>query len=510
MTTLVAKFSPTRMPFRFVTAAVLTSLSCIYTLSVCAAWGGIDFSFDDSWIHLQYARTIFEGRPWEYASGIPSTGSSAPLWSIVLAPVFLLGYEHDTVVGAVLLIASAFFVIDTFLVGELINHHTKNWAVAVMGQAVFVLVPRNAGLMLSGMEAPLSIMMLILALVLLPKPGWRYDIALGAVAGLAYLTRPEFFLIAALLLPTRAIWGLYRDRTAKRVLSVLAMFCIAAVIVLPWVVHCFSVTGLPLADSYYSKLRWGVSDYDILLWNGWWSYWMSTDVFLAAGFVGSAFMVLNKKPAEPLMLLSLTALYRLTMPGMSMLFDARYLVPLFDLLAVCFVMGVFFILDMIIREIPRTRPSDRALLTLAVILLVFGPSVSSIQLHTNIHGNQASNIREMQWYLSEWVSANVPEDAVIASYDIGALGYLAKATVIDVYGLVTPEVLHNRTTTFRVADYLKEIDCDYVMYYVEWFPGLGSAMESRGAEFELLIQAHLDDNVVCGSNNMAVWRVTWT
>ena len=169
----------------FLTAIVITLISISCVQYVMAAWGIYGFAFDDSWIHVQYARTIFEGRPWEYAAGIPSTGSSGPLWSVVLSPIFLFGYDHDTVVTAVLVISSILYIINVFLVGEIVRQHTERWQYAVLGQIVFVLVPRNAGLMLSGMETPLGMMMVLLAVLLLPRPEWKYDIILGVVVGLA-------------------------------------------------------------------------------------------------------------------------------------------------------------------------------------------------------------------------------------------------------------------------------------------------------------------------------------
>ncbi|MHA1944128.1 MAG: hypothetical protein ACW96M_07005, partial [Candidatus Thorarchaeota archaeon] len=99
----------------FLTAIVITLISISYVQYVMATWGIYGFSFDDSWIHVQYARTIFEGRPWEYAWGIPSTGSSGPLWSVVLSPIFLFGSSHDAIVTSVLVVSSAFYIIDVFL-----------------------------------------------------------------------------------------------------------------------------------------------------------------------------------------------------------------------------------------------------------------------------------------------------------------------------------------------------------------------------------------------------------
>jgi hypothetical protein len=504
---------PDRIPFLAVTGTVVAFLSALHVFLVAAAWGVFGFPFDDSWIHVQYACTIFEGRAWEYARGIPSTGSSAPLWSVILAPIFLFGYAQDTIVASVLAISTMLYAVDTFLVGILVKEHTRRWQIAVLGQIVFVLVPRNAGLMLSGMETPLAMMMLLLAVMLLPKKDVKYDLILGVIAGLAYLCRPEFVLIAAICLPVRAIYLLIRNRLSiKRIVSVVCMFGLAALVVAPWVLHCLGTTRLPLADSYYSKLRWGVTEDAINLWNFfWYSAWFPTEPYLALGFLGGIGLAAKGRPYEILMSTSLFILYRLTIPSTSLLFAARYLVPLFDLFAISFVAGCFIIIERLFtsQKASSFTGTERTVVAATIILILFAPSLSSYVLHVDIHANQIKNINDMQVTLSEWVRDNIPENAVIASYDVGALGYFSRCTVIDVYGLVTPEMLHNRTTLHDQAVFLKELNCDYIMFYEEWFVYLWWEINNVGGTATRIISIHIELNVVCGTSNMAVYRVIW-
>jgi arabinofuranosyltransferase len=511
----ISKFDRNSWKFSLLTGVVITLISIIYVQSVMAKWGVYGFSFDDSWIHVQYARTIFEGRPWQYAWGIPSTGSSGPLWSVILSPIFIFGYDHDTVVTSVLIIAAVLYIIDVFLVGEIVRQHTHRWQYVIVGQVIFVLVPRNGGLMLSGMETPLGMMLILLALLLLPRPEMRYDPVLGIVAGLAYLCRPEFVLIAALCLPIRSIAVLYRDRLKKeRILTVFAMFALAALVVLPWVLQCYSTTGLPLADSYYSKMRWGVTQEAIDLWDFFWfQVWFLSEPYLVLGFLGAfALLVIKRRPYELILGTALYALYRLTMPSMSLLFAARYLVPLFDILSVAFTCGIAVIIERFIRAESLKKPKEiefRTLMVVFILLLLFFPSIISNDWYTNVHANQTKNIEEMQVNLSIWIRENVPDDAVIATYDVGAIGFFARGRVLDQYGLVTPPLLHNYTTLSEQADYLKEMNCTYIMYYVEWFQWLRFAIMNKGGLATELYRAHLDDNVVCGTDNMAVYSITW-
>ncbi|MHA2213718.1 MAG: glycosyltransferase family 39 protein, partial [Candidatus Thorarchaeota archaeon] len=420
------------------TGTVVTSLSIIHVQSVMASWGILGFSFDDSWIHVQYARTIFEGRAWEYAWGIPSTGSSGPLWSIILTPIFLFGTGHDSVVASVLIMSGILYVLNTIVVGEIVRQHTGKWEFGVLGQIVFVLVPRNAGLMLSGMETPLGMLMILLALLFINKKDWKYDVALGVVAGFAYLCRPEFVLVAAIVFPIRFITTLKREGLqGKRVLTLLSMFALAALIVLPWVLHCLNTTGLPLPDSYYSKLRWGVQDDGINLWNiYWYQFWLPQEPYLILGFFGGFILALKGRPYEFLLSTSLFALYRLTMPGMSLLFAARYLVPLFDILSISFVSGLVVALQRLFRDDAARTPltsSHKMIVSVIVIGLLFVPSLTHYSLYVNVHANQASNIEEMQVTLALWIRNNVPVNSTIATYDVGAIGYFAQGVILDLY-----------------------------------------------------------------------------
>ncbi|TFG28836.1 hypothetical protein EU528_10615 [Candidatus Thorarchaeota archaeon] len=501
--------------FSFLTAVAITLVSITYVQTVMTNWGIYGFSFDDSWIHVQYARTIFEGNAWQYATGIPSTGSSGPLWSVVLAPVFLFGYDHDVIVTSVLTIAGLLYIVNVFLVGEIVKQHTEIWEYGVIAQIVFVLVPRNAGLMLSGMETPLGMMLILLALLILPRPEWKYDMILGVVAGLAYLCRPEFVLIAAILLPVRALTVLYRSKIkSKRIFTILLMFVAAVLVVTPWILHCLNTTGNPLPDSYYSKTRFGISQEGIDLWDYYWfRVWLPFEPYLILSFIGGLVILARKhRPYELLLIGSLYTLYRLTMPGMSLLFAARYLVPLFNIMGIAFVCGIALIVEkvaMVPHERIRLDTNERKILTVLITLCLFLPSIASSIMYTDIHANQAKNIEEMQVTLSLWIRENLPDNEYIATYDVGAIGYFAKGPVLDLYGLVTPVLLYNYNNSISQATFLKSVNCRYVLYYVQWIRYVEYGVNLEGGNIIELFRVHLDDNIVCGTDDMAVYEIDW-
>ena len=47
--------------------------------------GSAGFPLDDSWIHLHFARNLAEGAGFAYNPGVPVAGSTAPLWTLLLA-----------------------------------------------------------------------------------------------------------------------------------------------------------------------------------------------------------------------------------------------------------------------------------------------------------------------------------------------------------------------------------------------------------------------------------------
>ena len=71
--------------------------------------GRLGWPLDDSWIHLQFARNLAAGRGLAYNSGELVTGSTAPLWTALLA---LLAYLPGSplawaqLAGALLYVAS--------------------------------------------------------------------------------------------------------------------------------------------------------------------------------------------------------------------------------------------------------------------------------------------------------------------------------------------------------------------------------------------------------------------
>jgi hypothetical protein len=90
------------------------------------------------------------------------------------------------------------------------------------------------------------------------------------------------------------------------------------------------------------------------------------------------------------------------------------------------------------------------------------------------------NAYDVYWIESEmvvtaqWVQKNVLPDALLAVHDIGALGYFVPNPILDLAGLITPEVVPFIRDEAHLAEYLAVESADYVIVFVSDYPNLTS------------------------------------
>ncbi|HHI68980.1 MAG TPA: hypothetical protein ENJ97_06615, partial [Planctomycetes bacterium] len=223
---------------------LLFALRCLHTN------GALSIPLDDGWIHLAFARNLAEGLGFSLgAQAAPVSGSTAPLWTLLLSLPLALG------VGPV---ASALGLGIFFSLLAL-------WTAARLGKAVtgspwgalwlaggLALAPRFAWGALSGMEIPLFTWLVLLGFLLFleGKRPWAGVLAASA-AGWA---RPECFALGAWL----AALALSRNRKkgpgAKSTLSALPAFLLP---LLAWFAFHYLVYGRLLPSTFYVKAAAG-------------------------------------------------------------------------------------------------------------------------------------------------------------------------------------------------------------------------------------------------------------
>ena len=489
-------------------AIIITLASCAYYLLTMLSISQPGLTLDDSWIHIQFAHTIFEGTPWEYSPGYPSTGSTSPLWSVILSPIFFFTSDQFGIVWATYAISTAFFIGCTFLAGRIVTNYLESISFGIVTMLAFVFIPRNNWLMLSGMETPLFVFILLLSIVILDHEETKYDLLLGVLAGLAYLSRPEG-IIVVFCIPLRFLMLGYKRKIDKtRVGFFLLSGVFAILIVSPWILHCLATTGYPLPDTFYAKVH-APTAFEIAAWDSWWGAFVIQMPYIPVGVFLGIVLIAKGKPFAWILPVVLTVLYRLSTPYASLINNARYLVPVFDLFLVVAVAAGAMVLKVIFLGILEFRNgvSLNMIGALLLTILIITPMVPHYVWQATNYGKAAGNINDMQVNIGYWLDENTPEDAVFATHDAGALRFFSHRTMIDLAGLVSPDMIHGDMTDQEKMQYLYDHGCNYFAFFDELFGYWARFLPYNS--YEKLYTVHLEDNVVCGRDTMSVYIIYW-
>jgi hypothetical protein len=73
---------------------------------------------------------------------------------------------------------------------------------------------------------------------------------------------------------------------------------------------------------------------------------------------------------------------------------------------------------------------------------------------------------------ARWVAENTEAQARVAGHDIGALGYFGRRPLIDLAGLVTPQVIPILRDEAALGDYLDAAQAAYLVTFPGWYPQL--------------------------------------
>jgi len=490
-----------------ISAIIAVLLACLVYLQTMSIWTYAGFPLDDSWIHIEYARSIYEGRPWEYSPGCPSTGATSPLWAILLSPLFFLSSNPTSLILLVYYVSAVLFIGSAFLAGIIVRDYTNSTLFAHLSIIGFVLTPRGTWLMLSGMESPLFIFLILVGIYNADKPGWKYDLVMGVTGGLLFLTRPEgvFFLIVGLPIRLLSAWR-GRELSLRRLISFGGTLLLACAIAVPWIMHCISVTGLPLPDTFYAKSG-ALSPSSITIWNEFWSATFREFPFTIIGLFGGIILIFKGKPYAWVFLVTILIVYFISIPYAVLVNNARYMTPLIFLLTIISVTVVGLLTDQLRTDPPNLKTDlSYSLAATILILIILVPTTPAFVRQADFFGNSVKNINEMQVTIGQWLYENTPADAKFAIFDAGAIRFFGNRTVFDLAHLVTPELAHGNFTILETFEWLRDRGCNYTVSWRDWFIYIASILHISITE---LFRITLSDNVICAGPEMSVFSINW-
>ena len=430
----------------------------------------VGFPLDDSWIHLTYARNLALRGEWAFQPGHLSAGSTSPLWTFLLAIGFWLGlgpYIWTYLVGELCLFGLG--VLTDFSARRLVPTYRPRWPWIGL---FFVAEWHFQWAALSGMETLLQALLMTAVLVALLQ-GTRKYLLLGIVTGLSIWVRPD----GLTLLGPAVLTIILTEKTIVDKGSALAAYLMGfAALCVPYLAFNVWLSGTPMPNTFYAKqaeyaawqarpLGYRLSVLLVQLLTG-------PSVILFPGMVGAAVLAVRWRRWPMLAALAwgggYLLLYILRLPAYQ---HGRYLMPAMPILLLAGLLAYL--------EVPRHTLSGRwrrivwTAGQLSLVLL----TIAFIFLGARSYGEDVGLIESEMVLTAKWVAANLPPQAVVAAHDIGALGYFDQHRLIDLAGLVSPEVIPFLRDETRLAAFMDRRHANYLVAFPAFYPMLTRASE---------------------------------
>jgi hypothetical protein len=466
--------------------AVAALIAVLFYLIISLITFRLGFPLDDAWIHLTYARNLAEHGEWAFRLGERSAGSTSPLWTALLSIGFLIGlapYVWTYLAGWVVLTLVA--VCAEKLARKLVTTYDSRipWA-----GLFFVFAWHLTWSAVSGMETLLHGLIILAVLGSLISGSRRY-LTLGLLTGLSVWVRPDGLTMLGPILffafLSEKTWYSRAEAVWKTLIGFGALF-------LPYVLFNLALSGSPMPNTFYAKQAeyeayWSsktllerVSDYL-------WPVLASPFLMLIPAAVWWLVKSIQRRNwgtlASLIWFSGYIGIYFTRLPAYQ---HGRYLIPAFPIL---YLWGILGLLELI-----STKRINGRLMTLwqatTIVLVIAFEYIGARQ-----------NADDVFWIESEmvttakWVQNNVPSDALLAVHDIGALGYFVQNPLIDMAGLITPDVVPFIRNEGKLAEYLDSNSADYLIAFPSLYPHLTTQKESlfeAGLEFQPL---QFDDNM---------------
>lgn len=486
------------------------------------ALGETTAPLDDTYIHLRFAWNLAHHGGFAFNPGQPLSGTTSPLWVLLLVPITLFG-KSSAVVGAVVLSMLSFLAVP-LLTRRLGLRLGLPPALAFAAAAAAALNGRLLFAGLSGMETDLFAA-LALGLIALridrAAQGRGMGAIEGALFGMTTLVRPEGYLLFLVACLHHLASARTRENRWRLPLAAVVLFVAA---VAPYIIFSLVTTGHPLPST------WGAKQADLVRDRLRYLEWTARYLWLdgptgALAFAAAAGLGLFRLIRRPLVRLgearglveawALAYLIASTLLTPMPFHFLRYQLPLLPF----FFLMVAGLLDELaawvgpgLKERGWQRLGAPTTLGLVLAGLWILPSAAAVPRWPAVISRAAGNILEMHVRSGRWLErARLPEDKV-ATMDIGAIGFYSEAEVIDLIGLVTPEIVpevrKKGVTDARseaVARFLAGPRPAYLAIFPELYPGLIDRLDFCAPVLDI----RLRDNQIAAHDHLTIYRCAW-
>jgi len=438
----------------------------------------LGFPLDDAWIHQTYARNLAELGEWSFIPGQRSAGSTSPLWTFVVS----LGYLFKSPPILWSNLVGVLCLAGTAILGESIIHRELPISYRIPLFGFFLTLEWHLiWAAVSGMETALYVLIITLFFALLERQTIS-PFVLGSLIGLTVWIRPDGItllgpglLVAAV--SSNNLWG-----KIKRIGGILLG---TAFLFLPYLVFNNYMAGSWWPNTFYAKQAEYAVQTQIPFLQRLFSL-ISLPLIGAGITVFPGFLWQTLKAAKNknwvlisafLWWLGYNIVYAIRLPVTYQ--HGRYLIPS---------MAIFFIIaasgsnDLLNRLLDWGKTG--MLLRKTWFLIIMATTLAFYAVGAHAYAVDVAIIQTEMVETAQWIEKNSPPSAIVAAHDIGALGYFGERKIIDLAGLVSPEVIPFIRDETLLGEYMDKVGAYYLMTFPQWYPqltaGLPVAYSSNG------------------------------
>jgi tetratricopeptide (TPR) repeat protein len=257
-------------------------------------------------------------------------------------------------------------------------------------------------------------------------------------------------------------------------------FSLASVLVFAYFLFNYFLSGSILPNTYSAKIEYyNKMSRALFLENDVLKYfteaefiltWLPFLIFTAVIIKSIIRREYNTHLVFLLFIIGLIAAYYLKLPFAHRF--GRYLMPVIPFYILIAIAGVKFISDFILIKFSKNRPALPNFVFLAY-------SIAAVGLFISYNSNSKDDLTFLCKYSNDrhvaagkWLKQNTQESAIVATHDIGAVAFYGERKIIDMAGLVTPELishLQEKDYAVYMNDYLSKQKVDYIVTLRNWF-----------------------------------------
>ncbi|MBU8933359.1 MAG: hypothetical protein KOO62_05065 [candidate division Zixibacteria bacterium] len=377
------------------------------------------FTFDDAFITFRYAANLVAGNGFVFNLGERVLGTTTPLFTLILAAFGSIGLPIPGVALVVSLLASGLTAIVLYRFADAVGFARFAFVPVVIYAFFPRLLPTDTG----GMETALFTLLVTAAFYLNHQQKPIHAITMAA---LATLVRPEGLMIIGLLM----IYILF-----KQPRQIIHAMLATVLILLPWVIFATVYFGSPIPNSIGAKLAlysrvWASSAGGNLIFvMGWHNPfgWIMTTLTVVGGW----WLIRKFRFGYLELVWMIATIVALTFS--STLVFRWYIAPIYPIY-ILFASASILVLANRWTWLKSESSALRYSLGAGLIVLLVAanyPTVKNYRLEWDV-------LSVIHNGVVEYIQANAEEDDVVATEDLGHVGYYLNQPILDRAGLVTP------------------------------------------------------------------------